>query len=207
MPDRRGGRCRVLRLGVRHPEAARALKAQVVANQLDRLGDFAWDGEAEPLGDGAARGWRTRVRLDVDADGRPGFHRYHSDELVTDLRCAQLPDGMLDGLDGSRLAVRRPSARGRRRRRQPARGAHQPSAAPWHRAEGDHYAVQRVGRREWRIPVTAFWQSHRDAAAVYSELVADWARAGAGMTAWDLYGGAGVFAAVLADVVGDAAGC
>ena len=80
------------------PEAARALKAQVVANQLERLGGHRWSGEAEPLSDSGPTGWRTRVRLEVGADRRPGFHRYHSDELVTDLRCAQLPAGMLDGL-------------------------------------------------------------------------------------------------------------
>ena len=50
--------------------------------------------------------------------------------------------------------------------------------------------------------MTAFWQAHRDAAAVYSNLVADWAQPNAGMNAWDLYGGAGVFAAVLGDAVG-----
>ena len=48
------------------------------------------------------------------------------------------------------------------------------------------------------MPVTAFWQAHRDAARIYSDLVADWAQLAPGMTAWDLYGGAGVFAAVLA---------
>jgi tRNA/tmRNA/rRNA uracil-C5-methylase (TrmA/RlmC/RlmD family) len=80
------------------PEAARALKARVVANQLERLGGYGWNGEAEPLTDSGPTGWRTRVRLDVGPDRRPGFHRYHSDELVTDLRCAQLPAGMLDGL-------------------------------------------------------------------------------------------------------------
>ena len=53
------------------------------------------------------------------------------------------------------------------------------------------------------MPVTAFWQAHRDAAQVYSGLIAEWAELGAGMTAWDLYGGAGVFAAVLADGVGE----
>jgi tRNA/tmRNA/rRNA uracil-C5-methylase (TrmA/RlmC/RlmD family) len=52
------------------------------------------------------------------------------------------------------------------------------------------------------VPVTAFWQAHRDAAEVYSGLVGDWAQPGAGMTVWDLYGGAGVFAATLADAVG-----
>jgi tRNA/tmRNA/rRNA uracil-C5-methylase (TrmA/RlmC/RlmD family) len=68
--------------------------------------------------------------------------------------------------------------------------------------EGRYEAVQRVAGRSWQVPVTAFWQAHRDAADVYSRLVADWAQLGAGMRAWDLYGGAGVFAAVLGDAVG-----
>jgi tRNA/tmRNA/rRNA uracil-C5-methylase (TrmA/RlmC/RlmD family) len=51
--------------------------------------------------------------------------------------------------------------------------------------------------------VTGFWQSHRDAARVYSELVGSWADLAPGMTAWDLYGGAGLFAAVLAEGVGE----
>jgi tRNA/tmRNA/rRNA uracil-C5-methylase (TrmA/RlmC/RlmD family) len=69
--------------------------------------------------------------------------------------------------------------------------------------EGNYHAVQRVGARSWRVPVTAFWQSHRDGARVYSELVADWAQPASGATAWDLYGGAGVFAAVLGAAVGE----
>jgi tRNA/tmRNA/rRNA uracil-C5-methylase (TrmA/RlmC/RlmD family) len=51
--------------------------------------------------------------------------------------------------------------------------------------------------------VTAFWQAHRAAAGVYSSLVLDWAQPGAGMAAWDLYGGAGVFAAALGEAVGE----
>lgn len=185
------------------PEVARALKAEVVANQLERLGGHRWSGEAEPLSS-RPTGWRTRVRLDVGADRRPGFHRYHSDDLVTDLRCAQLPDGMLDGIaetewppaaqlhvavddDGARHVVRT--------LRQGRRTATKVM-------EGRYEAVQRVAGRTWQVPVTAFWQAHRDAAATYSGLVADWAAAGAGMSAWDLYGGAGVFAAALGEAVG-----
>ncbi|ETB43655.1 23S rRNA methyltransferase, partial [Mycobacterium avium subsp. hominissuis 10-5606] len=181
------------------PEAARALKAAVVANQLERLGGHRWAGEAEPLGNTGPTGWRTRVRLDVGADRRPGFHRYHSEELVTDLRCAQLPPGMLDGIaetqwpsaaqlhvavddDGARHVVRT-LRQGRRTATKVI--------------EGRYEAVQRVSGRRWRVPVTAFWQAHRDAAATYRALVLDWAQPGAGMTAWDLYGGAGVFAAAL----------
>lgn len=188
------------------PEAARALKGQVVANQLARLGNFTWDGIAEPVGDGAALGWRTRVRLDTTAAGRVGFHRYHSSELVTDLNCAQLPAGMLDGLadaqwapgahvhvalddDGERHVVQSGPRSGRN--------------ASTQVVEGKYEAVQRVNDRVWRIPVTAFWQAHRDAAGVYSQLVGQWARLEPGMAAWDLYGGAGVFAATLAQLVGD----
>jgi tRNA/tmRNA/rRNA uracil-C5-methylase (TrmA/RlmC/RlmD family) len=190
-----------------NPGAARALKAQVVANQLARLGGYRWDGVAEPLAASAtcATGWRTRVRLAVGADGRAGFHRYHSAELVSDLRCGQLPAKMTDGLaevdwppaahlhvvvdDDAQRHVVRTARRGRRT-----------STAV---AEGNDQALQRAGGRTWRVPVTAFWQAHRDAAQFYSTLVADWAQPSSAATAWDLYGGVGVFAAVLGEAVGE----
>lgn len=185
------------------PAATRVIKGLVVANQLARLGDFTWAGVAEPVGDGAATGWRTRVRLAVGADGRAGFHRYHSDELVTDLHCGQLPDGMLDGIEVQRW--------------QPGEQVHVVLDDDGHRhvvattrqprrtrlVEGAEEAVQRVGERVWRVPVTGFWQSHREAATSYSALVREWADGIGARSAWDLYGGAGLFAAVLADVVGE----
>ena len=196
-------------LAFAEPGAARALKGEVVANQLSRLGGYQWSGVAEPVGSCGATQWRTRVRLAVGRKGgqagRAGFHRYHSDELVTDLRCGQLPDAMLDGLAeprwpvGSELHVVVDDT-GHRHVVSTRRGRH------GHRqdvVEGDRDGAQRVGDRSWRVPVTGFWQAHRDAARVYSELVAGWAQLGPGMTAWDLYGGAGLFAAVLADAVGE----
>jgi tRNA/tmRNA/rRNA uracil-C5-methylase (TrmA/RlmC/RlmD family) len=191
------------------PEAARTLKAQVVANQLQRLGGYSWSAEAEPLSDSGPTGWRTRVRLEVGADGRPGFHRYHSDELVTDLRCAQLPPGMLDGLAEASASGDWPSTAqlhvvvdddGQRHVVSTLRQGRRTTTKV---VEGRYEVVQRVGQRTWQVPVTAFWQAHRDAAGVYSGLVADWAQPGAGMTVWDLYGGAGVFAAALGEAVGE----
>ena len=191
------------------PEAARTLKAHVVANQLQRLGGHRWTGEAEPLSDRGPTGWRTRVRLEVGADRRPGFHRYHSDELVTDLRCAQLPAGILDGLSGAcSEADLTPTAQlhvalDDDGERHVVRTLRQGKRTSTKVMQGSYEAVQRVGTRSWQVPVTAFWQAHRDAAGVYSSLVADWAQPDAGMTVWDLYGGAGVFAASLADAVGE----
>lgn len=184
------------------PALARALKGEVVSNQLARLGGHDWHGEAEPLGEDGPTGWRSRVRLEVGADGQAGFHRYHSDELVTDLRCGQLPAGMTKGLaeqtwrPGDHLHVVADDDGVR----------HVVSTGNDHRpqvVEGEYHATQWVGRRRWQIPVTAFWQAHRRAATLYSALIADWAAPQPGMIAWDLYGGAGVFAAALAEAVGE----
>lgn len=187
------------------PAAGRALKAEVVSNQLARLGNYQWSDAVAPVSNAGPTGWRTRIKLDVGADGRAGFHRYHSDELVVDLNCGQLPAEMIDGLTdvtwppGAHLHVvidddgQRHVARTVRHGRRNATDV----------VEGSYQGVQRAGRHSWQVPVTAFWQAHRDAARAYSELVGDWARPEPGMTAWDLYGGAGVFAAVLGDAVGE----
>ena len=189
-------------LAFAEPAAIRSLKGGVVANQLARLADYQWEGQAEPVGAGEARGWRSRVRLAVGGDGRAGFHRYHSAELVTDLRCGQLAAGLLDGIDERRW---RPGDQihvvldddGQRHVVTTSRGRRGMSVV-----DGAAETVQRVGERAWRLPVTGFWQSHRDAAATYSAVVRDWAvRSGADL-AWDLYGGAGLFAGALADALG-----
>ncbi|CPT28580.1 RNA methyltransferase [Mycobacteroides abscessus] len=132
----------------------------------------------------------------MNALGQPGFHRYHSDELVTDLRCAQVVPGLLDELDQPELGSDGPlhAVMDDQGRRHVLRGSTI--------VEGEDVAVQKVGDRHWLVPVTAFWQAHRDAAGTYSRLVSDWAELEPGMSAWDLYGGVGVFAAALGEAVG-----
>ena len=52
------------------------------------------------------------------------------------------------------------------------------------------------------VSATGFWQSHRRAAELLSEVVESTLRAPQGGSAWDLYGGVGVFSAVAAAQVG-----
>jgi len=183
------------------PEAARRLKAAVVANQLERLGGYRWAGEVQTLGTGAATGWRDRVRFGVGADGRAGLHRYRSDALVTDLRCAQLTPALVEGLADLRFP---PGSRVHavvdddRTRHVVVTGRGRPRVL-----HGAYHARHTVAGRSWRLPVTAFWQAHRDAPARYSALVGDLAHLPPGATGWDLYGGAGLFAAALAAAVGE----
>jgi tRNA/tmRNA/rRNA uracil-C5-methylase (TrmA/RlmC/RlmD family) len=69
------------------PAAGRALKADVVREQLHRLAGLAdvpglgAQVEAVP-GDDDGLGWRTRVRFTVGADGRPGLLRHRSHDVV-----------------------------------------------------------------------------------------------------------------------------
>lgn len=208
--------------------AQRAMKSSVVAEQLRRLAGVDREVEVEELpGTGDGGGWRTRLRLAVDADGRAGFHGYRSSTVVTELACPQPVSGAYEGLaerswraggeiqvtldaDGVRhvveVAAAPVSSTGRRspgRRGATARRAATSAQRRERVADGDGRAVQRVAGRQWELSATGFWQAHRGAAQRYSEVVADWAGLRAGETAWDLYGGVGVFAATLAAQVGE----
>ena len=168
-------------------------------------------------------GWRTRVRLVVDTAGHAGVHRYRGSEVIADLRCPQPISGATAGIadrtwtpgaelviavdaDGLRhiveLAAPAAPRRGGDRRATAARRA----AAHARRAErvvsGNGRAVQYVAGRRWEVAATGFWQAHHGAAQCYSDLVAEWADLDSGSTAWDLYCGAGVFAARLAEQAG-----
>lgn len=256
------------------PVAQRALKATVVAEQLRRLAGIERDVLVEPIGSGdAIGGWRTRVRLAVDANGRAGVHRYRSTDVIADLRCPQPVAGALDGIaarqwtpgadlviavdgdgirhvvelappetePGSRGADRRgpgasgrqaagrdrrggagsgrrdrPHSRGRRggertaadstrrddRRAASARRAAAHAARDEWVFEGSGRAVEYVAGRRWEVAATGFWQAHHGAAQRYSDLIAEWSELGPGGRAWDLYSGAGVFAARLAEQAG-----
>jgi tRNA/tmRNA/rRNA uracil-C5-methylase (TrmA/RlmC/RlmD family) len=67
---------------------------------------------------------------------------------------------------------------------------------------GDGTVHERLGERLFSVSATGFWQSHRRAAELLTEVAGSALRAPRGGTAWDLYGGVGVFAAAAAEQVG-----
>ncbi|MFC4858566.1 class I SAM-dependent RNA methyltransferase [Actinophytocola glycyrrhizae] len=171
-------------------DAQRALKAAVVAEQLSRLAGVTMPVEVEAL-PGGPLNWRTRVRMTVDGEGRPGFFAHRSHRVVPVDDCPIAAPGTVDEVvsrpwppDSSlTIAV--------------------DATARTHVAVGDapdEVAVERAVRREWRV--SGFWQAHPDAADLYAELVGEWAGLSEGESAWDLYAGVGLFAAVLATRVG-----
>jgi tRNA/tmRNA/rRNA uracil-C5-methylase (TrmA/RlmC/RlmD family) len=193
------------------PAGQRELKAAVVAEQLRRLAGLEVVVEVEELS-GGSLGWRNRVRYTADAAGRLGLHRHRSGALELIDRCPLGRPGVgdaavLDQLwpagstvevvaaDGGEAVIVRPPApvtAGRRR-------APSPRAAA---VAGSERLTFRVGDDEYSVAAGGFWQGHTAGASVYRDAVIDSLDPHSGDVAFDLYGGAGLFAVGLAQAVG-----
>ncbi|HEX3787953.1 MAG TPA: class I SAM-dependent RNA methyltransferase [Pseudonocardiaceae bacterium] len=187
------------------PEAQRRLKATVVSEQLERLAGLTVPVEVEALPGGSLH-WRTRLRLATAGNGYPGMRGHHSHRVHPIRDCPIAVEGLLDGvLDHRRpkgnelelvlddtntqhVALREPIGRSRNWRTKWLAGG---------------VAEQHAAGRTWKLGADAFWQVHPAAANTLSDLVREWAQAPVGGTAWDLYGGVGLFAGVLAEQVGE----
>ncbi len=160
----------------------RLLKGEVVREQLVRLAGLAPDDPlvaglvVEPVpGDREGLRWRTRVQYAVDEAGRRGFRKHRSHEVVPVEDCR---------ITRHDAVVREPGVRDRRT------------------------VVERVapgdgGGREFAVDADGFWQAHVGAPPVLVQGVLDLLRPQPGESALDLYAGVGLFAAFLAERVGE----
>lgn len=205
-------------------ELQRELKAAVLTEQLSRLAGIDRTVPVEAVsstaGDAAEYGWRTRVRWALDDAGRIGPRAARSHQVVA-ISAAQPCEIAADGLSEfvSALDVpaglrrrpadrrQRPGARKVRPRKLPEVTLLRPPAgepvAVWAGSTPPVITESAVGRA-FSVAGDGFWQVHPDAAAVLAAAVDD-ALDGvelAGGVALDLYGGVGLFAAVLAARVG-----
>jgi tRNA/tmRNA/rRNA uracil-C5-methylase (TrmA/RlmC/RlmD family) len=183
----RAGGCGGCDLQHADPAAQRALKGFVLAEQLQRLAGITRDVVVEEL-PGGALGWRRRVRLAVDETGRAGLRAHRSHDVLPIADCPLAPAGTLppvldDFFDpGSEVEVV------------------SDADDVVHVATGP--VVQRAAGREWHLSPGVFWQVHPALPDTLAAVVGEWAAAPHGGVAWDLYGGVGLFAAVLAEQVG-----
>lgn len=192
--------------------AQRAWKASVLDEQLRRLAklDRTVSVLAAPGDDEfGGLGWRTRIDLVADASGRAGMrgHRSHEVHALESMPLASPTIAELD-LFG---------------RTWPA-GAHIEAIAP---SSGDEPVVlldgapydlrkgrvdkrdnartsvrERVGDHVFRVAAAGFWQVHREAPGVLVDAVLAGVGDVEGAAVLDLYSGAGLFTAPLADAVG-----
>ena len=179
------------------PSTQLALKAAVLEDQLKRLGKLDIHGVRVERLDDSLLGWRTRVQYAVSADGRLGFHKHRSGDVVPIDYCRIAhpslrldpaggpPGGVVEAVvsgDGDVTVLTRQSRMDRH----------------WTVVSGPDTVRETVHGRRWTVDAAAFWQVHPAAAAVFTSTVLDMLRPQAGERLWDLYGGAGLFAAALA---------
>ncbi|MGC5311199.1 class I SAM-dependent RNA methyltransferase [Micromonospora zamorensis] len=207
-PYARPGACGGCDLQHVAPDAQLAWKTAVVREQLVRLGGLT-DVELDQLGvrvealPGGLLGWRSRVRYAVDAANRAGLLKHRSHEVVPIDRCRiahpaiqQLPV-LTESWPAGEAVETIASTGGDVTVTEIRDGVPTPVSGP---AEVREVAAG----RDWTLPASAFWQVHPAAADTLCAAVLDLLDPQPGETGWDLYGGAGLFAAALAGRVGDA---
>lgn len=186
------------------PAAQRGLKGQVVAEQLRRLAGLTVAAPAEAAGaDETGLGWRTRVRLAVDASGRAGLrvHRSHTVLPLPDCPLAHPALGLPDLLDrswppGSEVTVVGGSADGS----PPTVVVTEGGSST--RVSGPARRHERAAGRTWTVTGSGFWQVHPQAADVLVRAVREVLRPRPGERLLDLYSGVGLFAGSLAAALG-----
>ncbi|MEV4346223.1 TRAM domain-containing protein [Actinoplanes sp. NPDC049596] len=154
-------------------------------------------------------GWRSRVRYAVDALDRPGLLKHRSHEVVPIDRCRiahpaiqELDLLQLDWPDAEALeAVATTGGDVAVLARRGSAPTDDPTEAPTGfrtRLRGPAEVTEHADGRTWTLPPEGFWQVHPAAADTLVATVIEMLRPAEGETSWDLYGGAGLFAAALA---------
>jgi tRNA/tmRNA/rRNA uracil-C5-methylase (TrmA/RlmC/RlmD family) len=173
-------------------------KTAVVREQLARPGGLTPEQiddlavRVQPL-PGGLLGWRSRVRYAVDAAGRAGLlqHRSHQVVAVDHCRIARPELQKLDVTsrnwpDANAVEVIASSG-----------GDVVVLPQPSDQTAPDVLEV--AAGRQWQVPAEGFWQVHPAAADTLVTAVLELLRPAEGEVAWDLYGGAGLFAAAVAE--------
>ena len=182
----------------------RELKAAVLAEQLQRLAGLDLEVPVEPVpGDVDGLRWRTRVEFAVDGQGRAGLRKHRSHQVVPVEDCLIAGEPVIDS---GVLSRRWPGSTGV--------DVIAPSGGPEvvtvalpdgerHAPHVQEHVVTPSGwSAQFRVGARGFWQVHPGAAATFVEHVLTSLAPRPGERALDLYAGVGLFAAALADAVG-----
>ncbi len=188
-PDRCGG-CSWLHTT---PEEQLLLKSQILSETLQRIGGVAEQVPVVSLG--LEAGWRTRMTLHADGEGRLGFHGARSDRIVAVGDCLQAAAE----LETAALLARQwpPGADVHVSVSDAGRAVIVRHADGSREADGPQEHVHDVHGRLFTCAVDGFWQSHRLAPEVLVEEVRSLADPAA--TVVDLYAGVGLLGLSLLD--------
>lgn len=181
----------------------RELKAEVIREQFSRIAKREIGVSVAEIGEPLH--WRTRLSSATNEDGKIGFYasRTHRvipvDDCVIATRSINFPE----------LAMRKWPARSRIEISASSTGARSIAISEAHSikrdlkarmTEGEAISREDVYGHQLQVSQASFWQSHESAPEVLSEVIREFVRVGDHVL--DLYGGVGLFAAALIDLVG-----
>lgn len=203
-------------------EAQRRWKAGVVEEQLQRIAHLEREVvvEAAPGDDErGGLGWRTRIDLVADENGRAGMRKFRSHDIVPLHTMPLATPEVLAAAAAEKVFTRRWNAGARIEIIAPAnggdaivlvddavvRGGHVDNRPNVRRSVTETATVDGA-EHSYRVAADGFWQVHREAPSLLAQVVLDAARGKSGdltdATVLDLYSGAGLFTVPLAHAVG-----
>lgn len=187
-------------------ERQRELKTTVLRDAMQRFGGVQTDAVVQSAPGDDARGglgWRTRVRLQVDERGRQGpfAARTHTVVPVTSIPLAS------DAIRRDALLEERLPGATSVEYVEHADGVEVIATEGVQPRGATQTVRERVGEREFGVDRAGFWQVHREAPQLLTDAVIraiDPSLADPKAANLDLYGGVGLFAAALGDLLGPA---
>jgi tRNA/tmRNA/rRNA uracil-C5-methylase (TrmA/RlmC/RlmD family) len=179
------------------------------------------NGDVDNSKKGKGLGWRTRVQFAVRSDGVAGLRAHRSHEVVDVGECL-IADPDVTGLglttrrwpgvasvegivgdSGRAVIVSGGSTTNSYDIDEKAAVLRRGRNGALTALRGRGYLSQRAAGRQWRVSAGGFWQVHPAAASTLAAVVLAALEPRAGDCALDLYCGAGLFAGVLAEAVGE----
>ena len=193
------GGCDFQHISVDHQ---RKLKSDVIAEQFSRIAKMELRVDVEEVGESTH--WRTRAIATTDRNGKLGFYksRSHSIAPVTDciicvetMNFSEIASRDLKG--DVRVEISASNTGERSIALAPTRGEEKARLT-----EGPAVLHENVLGRALEVSQESFWQSHKKAPEVLTQVVLDFAQLKTGEHVLDLYGGVGLFSAAIVEAVG-----
>ena len=179
----------------------RALKSEVIKEQFERIAKMDISVDVEEVGEPLH--WRTRVTATTDHNGALGFYSSRSHRVIPVKECLiAIPEIGIAAMSAQKLSpdVRIEIAYSSEGERMVAE-APKSGDGKFRQNTGPAVLHERVGDQLLQVSQRSFWQGHKRAPEVLTDVVRNFAHLQEGEHVLDLYGGVGLFtAAYLKDV-------
>jgi len=180
----------------------RTLKSDVIAEQFSRIAKMEMRVEVEEVGESTH--WRTRAIATTDRNGKLGFYKSRSHSIAPVTDCIICVEGMnfseiasRDLKGDVRVEISASNTGERSIALAPTRGEEKARLT-----EGPAVLHENVLGKSLEVSQESFWQSHKKAPEVLTQVVLDFAQLKTGEHVLDLYGGVGLFSAAIVEAVG-----